>query len=480
MTTKKQSNRKPSNLPKPASGTVQSKVQLTLDPIRSGRQYYQWGLANDNYTWDAIIAVRDCTPAQVALNERTRYIIGEPWENEAAANMIVASQIRKLTLYELYQHLCNQAAWWDGAFCIRVKRDITGRPAEYLPAPMQMYRRNRDDSGWLFNPWFGDKLNYLQNQSYEYLPDFDQNLTPAQGVELMDSIKAVNNGNYWGELIWCNNKVAFDDHYPYPAWMNSIEVLQRSSLTAKSLRKQALGEFMPKIVMSIVGTFDDNNTNRVGTGDANNIGPSQLSIIQGQLGQMLSPDDPTPAMVFTAANKEAMPQIDVIETEGLAVAAAEIQAGADDNVLRNFSVPPILCGQAKAGQLGSMQELSNNERLFNSRMRPLRLPIIAKLEQLFGITITVKDVIGFGYIDPAYLDVLTPDEKRKQIGYEPLPAQTDQNSKGITDILNSLPALVANKILESMSQQQILDIVGLKAEPVTPETTPPPLPNGTN
>jgi hypothetical protein len=457
------------------SGTVQSKVQLTLDPIRSGRQYFAWGLGNDDYTWAALIAVRDCTPAQIAINERTRYIIGEPWENEAAANLIVASQIKKLTLNELYQHLCNQAAWWDGAFCIRVKRDITGRPAEYLPAPLQNYRRNREDSGWLFNPWFGDKLNYQQTQSYAYLPDFDPLLTPAQGVELMDAIKVANGGDYWGELIYCNKRGEFDHIYPYPAWANSIEVLQRSSLTAKSLKKQALGEFMPKVVMTVVGTFDDYNGNRVGPGDTENVGPSQLQVIQGQLGQMLSPDDPTPAMVFTAPNKESMPQVDVIQTEGLAVAAADIQAGADDMVLRNFSVPPILCGQAKSGQLGNMQELANNERLFNQRCKAWRIPIIDKLQELFNVTITVRDVVGFSYIDPAYLDVLTPDEKRKQIGYEALPAQSDNAAKGLVDVINGLSPLVANKILDSMSPQQILDIVGLQYQPATP----PPLPNAT-
>lgn len=450
---------------------VEAKVSLTSDPIRSGLRYFEWGNF-DTYWWNAYLAVRDCGPASTAIWELTRYIGGLGFVDPELETRVVSTDNGRVTLRALFEQLSHQAAWFNGAFAIRVKRNkYTGEVVDLQAAHLPDFRRNREGNGWLYNPWFGDKINFQQNQRYIWLPDYDPNLTPAQGKERYQQTIDANNGEYMGELYYYKGHGVLTDPYPYPPAFNSIEVLRRNSVAAQALLNQGLRGFAPSMVVTMVGAVSNENTDQINTGDGKQIGPSDFARTTAQFSDLFNPHNPSQAVILTAPNKEALPEIKMLDIEGLARDSADIQRGADENVYRLFRVPPVLVGVSTPGALGSREELANNEKIFNGFCVGQRQPIKRTLELMLKLDdIEVIDACQFTFIPDVILATMTPDEQRTYVGLPKLEQQIPDENQKTLDILASISPLVATKVLDDMTQDERRALIG--KGPVNP----PPLP----
>lgn len=133
---------------------------------------------------------------------------------------------------------------------------------------------------------------------------------------------------------------------------------------------------------------------------------------------------------------------------------------------------PDLFGISTPGQLGTRQQMRDSYEIFkNTYVNDKQL----LLEQVFSLLaklrgaadgLKIKDVepIGIEFSEATIAQNLTKDEIREKLGAPKLEAKTSSSSQDVIDALNSLSPLVANKVLESMTPNEIRAIVGLPSE----------------
>ena len=127
---------------------------------------------------------------------------------------------------------------------------------------------------------------------------------------------------------------------------------------------------------------------------------------------------------------------------------------------------PMLLGVKTEGQLGGRSELLQAHELYNnSVVTPFQNIVLKTLKKLLtvnGITlpISIKNSKPLNSVFDAdtLKDVLTKDELREQLGFEPLSVSASNET---TDAISTISPLVATKVLDNMSQEEIRALIGL-------------------
>ena len=145
---------------------------------------------------------------------------------------------------------------------------------------------------------------------------------------------------------------------------------------------------------------------------------------------------------------------------------------------------PSLFGILVEGSLGTRSEIRDGYEVFkntyvNDKQQYLE-SIFNRLAEYNGVTseLYIKPVepINFEFSETVIAENMTKDEIREKIGLAPLDTETESsNAQKILDGINSLSPLIATKVLDSMSTDEIRALVGLPQAPptaVTPEGTP--------
>jgi hypothetical protein len=133
---------------------------------------------------------------------------------------------------------------------------------------------------------------------------------------------------------------------------------------------------------------------------------------------------------------------------------------------------PDLFGISTPGQLGSRQQMRDSYEIFkNTYVNDKQIyleqvfNLLAKLHGSSGqFQIVPVEPIGIEFDTTIIAANLTKDEIRDKLGMPALEAKTSSSSQDITDAINSLSPLVANKVLESMTPNEIRSLVGLNPE----------------
>lgn len=133
-----------------------------------------------------------------------------------------------------------------------------------------------------------------------------------------------------------------------------------------------------------------------------------------------------------------------------------------------FQIPTLLYGEATAGKLGTQQEFDDatlyvQNMVVNTNQRSLERTLLAVFST---------------FQRPDQPDVpLCPSGNYSIENLRLAPvveAAEDKPAQKVLKALTTLSPLVANKVLDSMSQQQILDLIGLQADgPPAPKPLPP-------
>ena len=133
---------------------------------------------------------------------------------------------------------------------------------------------------------------------------------------------------------------------------------------------------------------------------------------------------------------------------------------------------PDLFGISTPGQLGSRQQMRDSYEIFkNTYVNDKQIfieQIFNELAKLHGVSSELQIIpvepIGIEFTTDIIAANLTKDEIREKLGAPKLEAKTSSSSQDVIDALNSLSPLVANKVLESMTPNEIRAIVGLPQE----------------
>ena len=133
---------------------------------------------------------------------------------------------------------------------------------------------------------------------------------------------------------------------------------------------------------------------------------------------------------------------------------------------------PDLFGISTPGQLGTRQQMRDSYEIFkNTYVNDKQIfleQVFSLLAKLHGanseLQIVPVEPIGIEFGEAIIAANLTKDEIREKLGAPALEARTSSTSQDVIDAINSLSPLVANKVLESMTANEIRSLVGLIPE----------------
>lgn len=130
---------------------------------------------------------------------------------------------------------------------------------------------------------------------------------------------------------------------------------------------------------------------------------------------------------------------------------------------------PSLFGIKTEGQLGGSTEIRDAYTIFsntyvNERQQAIE-EVFNKLFSYVGINgeyeLIPVEPLGFEFGEAVMAQNLTKDEIREIMGKEPLDPSIKTQAQVISDNINALSPLVANKVLESMTTDEIRSLAGL-------------------
>jgi hypothetical protein len=133
---------------------------------------------------------------------------------------------------------------------------------------------------------------------------------------------------------------------------------------------------------------------------------------------------------------------------------------------------PDLFGISTPGQLGTRQQMRDSYEIFkNTYVNDKQIfleQVFSLLAKLHGanseLQIVPVEPIGIEFTETIIAANLTKDEIREKLGAPALEPKTSSTSQDVIDAINSLSPLVANKVLESMTANEIRSLVGLIPE----------------
>jgi hypothetical protein len=144
-------------------------------------------------------------------------------------------------------------------------------------------------------------------------------------------------------------------------------------------------------------------------------------------------------------------------------------------------VSPSLMGIKTEGQLGGRSDIRDAYEIFNNVYVNERQKAIEETFNTLFKLIGLKDEYNLIPVEPLKFEFgeavmsqnLSKDEIREIMGKEPLEGNVKSQAQIISDNINSLSPLVANKVLESMTKDEIRSLAGLvSVSPTAPTGVP--------
>jgi hypothetical protein len=153
-----------------------------------------------------------------------------------------------------------------------------------------------------------------------------------------------------------------------------------------------------------------------------------------------------------------------------------------DHIATAFQVPSILAGIQVSGKLGTAKEIADSSIYYQNavikhdqNLLMYEMNALATLMDGYdGTIIKVSNSIPLAFVAESFAAAFTEDEIRDAFGYGAKEVKLNTAANNIIDNINALSPLVANKVLESMSEAEIRSLAGLLgAKPTSaPVVTP--------
>ena len=140
-----------------------------------------------------------------------------------------------------------------------------------------------------------------------------------------------------------------------------------------------------------------------------------------------------------------------------------------DHIATAFQVPSILAGIQVSGKLGTAKEIADSSIYYQNavikhdqNLLMYEMNALAKLMDGYdGTTISVSNSIPLAFVAESFASAFTEEEIREAFGYGAKEVKLNTAANNIIDNINALSPLVANKVLESMSEAEIRSLAGL-------------------
>lgn len=131
---------------------------------------------------------------------------------------------------------------------------------------------------------------------------------------------------------------------------------------------------------------------------------------------------------------------------------------------------PSIFGIAEAGKLGSRTEMRDGYEIFkNTYVNAKQMFLESTFNMLAGYAGYAEDLqiiptepIGMEFSEAALLQIMDKDEVREKIGLKPLEIKQTTSNQDVIDAINSLSPLVANKVLDQLTPNELRSLISLQ------------------
>ena len=433
---------------KRARGLVSGFVALFTPEIKdTSIGIFKYGV--DNLLPNRLLKyISDSGVARRAVSKVSEYIASDGFVDRTLADKKVNP---KQTADKLLAEIANYAAFFNG-FALHISRNAKGEIASVKNIPFQCVRQKTDLNFVEVNLTYGQP-KYDKGQSKTY-PKYFGEVLPVN-LLTKDTYKD-------GEVLYVFKETADNAYYPVPDYYAQIEDIRTSAEISKMDLELALNGFMPSMMITVVGDVDDVNKDDSGMTELDYV-HEDFKQFTGQVKNSEGLSGRFKAMLNFAKTKEEVPVLQTLDIKSILDSSNAKRDVIDRAVCRLFGVHPVLLGYSDASVLGNTQSMANASLELNRVVNSAQRMITEAFEKLYPLgDWTISEYTPITYVDPALFQDMTQDERRnKFLGLEPIETAAPVESEKTIKALSSLSPLVANKVLESLSKDEIRALVGL-------------------
>lgn len=406
--------------------------------------------------------INDCGVAKRCIRKKARYIQADGFSNEASAIFPVNDRQKA---NDLLQHISSYAAYNEG-FALQIRRNAEAKIVDVKCIPFECVRK-KEDGTFLYNPLMGQPT-WKKDKDTEH-PAFNPKIT------VLEYHKNLADFKQQPEIFYVYEQTADNPYYPVPDYNAGLEDIETCVEISKMDLEITLNGFMPS---GILTTHEIDNVNKDGKPDEDGNVTSgmtpyeyfveELQKFTGQVKDSNGRSGRFRLMHVMVSNLAEAPKLEKYDAKAILEASDAKRETIAREVCRLFGVHPILVGFSDAAVLGNTQALANVISEFNNYVNPIQRMITSAMKVVFPLqdwTITQFNPVT--YISAEVYGKMTDDEIRGTAGLPPLPKQASTTAENTLNALNSVPALVGNKILDMMTPDEMRALIGLP--PLTPE-----------
>jgi len=407
---------------------------------------------------ELLCAIEASVTASSCREVKSTFIKGRGFADKSISSLKLNP---KQTANQLQAELCDFAGLFRGV-ALKVIYNVLGEPFRVYALEFECVRAT-DDGGYYFNKELADGKDKKENRIY--MDVFDSHETSNSRLRrITEQIEEY--GYQIGDIVYHFEQKAGQKIYPKPvAWAAMEEIESDAALGRLDWRNVKKG-FRPDAILTTVGQIDNTEEDESGR--------TEQDYFDKNLEQF-SGENATSLLHIQVDKLEEAPTLLTFDSEKLLNATTAAVDRVGRRVCRGMEVPTILIpGFAQSGQLGNTQELLNTMKLFGLISLDIQRLVSEAFEMVFPLLDWAIEPLELIEDTPDWLVAkLTADEIRELGGYAPIEVADGESGTSTSDALSALSPLVATKVLERMTDEEIRGLVNLGMDGYIPKTEQP-------
>ena len=397
---------------------------------KKGEGYIMYGDRND-YPQYLIELFNKSAKHNAIVKSKVHYICGNGWTG--SSEQFIKHINRTETLDDITTKISLDIELFGGAF-MEIIWGMDGKVSEVWHCDYSKFRTNKDNTQF----WYKDDWNDRKEKAEVYL-GFNPQLPEGKQIlyikEYRPNVGSYALPSYFGALNYIESDIEVSKHVLGNA---------KTGFSASKLITLPNGEPSPEEQRVVHNKFKNTYTGADG------------------IKYML-------AFVNDASRK---PIVDDLGTSDLTKEDfARVDSLIQVNIFSGHQITtPSIFGIAEAGKLGSRTEMRDGYEIFkNTYVNAKQMFLESTFNMLAGFAGYVEDLkiiptepVGIELSETGLLQIMSKDELRERIGLPIIDVQSTSTNQDVIDAINSLSPLVANKVLDQLTPNELRALVSLQ------------------
>jgi hypothetical protein len=397
---------------------------------KKGEGYIQYGEKNDYPTY-LIELFNKSAKHNAIVKSKVHYISGNGW---SGSEQFIEHVNRTETLNDLTRKVSLDIELFGGAY-LEVIWGV-GKISEIWHCDYSKFRTNKDNTQYWYKEDWKDR-----NEQYQVYPAFNPKNPVGKQIYYVKEYRpnqgAYSLPSYFGALNYIESDIEVSKHVLGNA---------KTGFSASKLITLPNGEPSPDEQRVVHNKFKNTYTGADGI-------KYMLAFVNDASRKPIVDD-----LGQSDLTKEDFGRVDSL-----------IQV----NIFSGHQITtPSIFGIAEAGKLGSRTEMRDGYEIFkNTYVNAKQIELESVFNMFAGFAGYPEDLkiipcepVGIELTENGLLQIMSKDELREKIGLSALEQKTTSTNQDVIDAINSLSPLVANKVLEQLTPNELRALVSLQPE----------------